>query len=77
MHGVGGTSVGSPAFAGVVALLNQQLMSQHVLSQPGLGNINPAMYRLAQSTNDIFRDVVDGDNKVLCVQSSPAVSTAS
>jgi len=68
---VGGTSVGSPAFAGVVALLNQFLVSRGTLAQPGLGNINPTLYRLAQSTKDVFHDITTGDNKLPCVQGSP------
>jgi uncharacterized protein (TIGR03437 family) len=67
----GGTSAGSPAFAGVVALLNQYLQQKGVVATPGLGNINPMLYRLAQSTTDVFHDVVVGDNRVACVQSSP------
>src|SRR5262249_7408567 len=38
---VGGTSVGSPSFAGIVAILNQATQSG------GLGNINPTLYTLA------------------------------
>ena len=67
----GGTSVGAPIFAGVVALLNQFLMSQNFLPSPGLGNINSTLYRMAQATPAAFHDVVEGDNKILCVQSSP------
>lgn len=69
--GVGGTSASSPSFAGIVAMLNQYLVKQGVIAQPGLGNINPTLYRLAQSTKDVFHDIVDGDNAVPCVQSSP------
>jgi len=69
---VGGTSAGSPSFAGVVALLNHYLVSTGVLAQPGLGNINPILYRLAQSTTDVFHDITSGDNLVPCEQSSPA-----
>jgi len=69
---VGGTSVGAPVFAGVVALLNQYLTSKKVLAQPGLGNINPDLYRLAQSTTGIFHDITTGDNRVPCAQASPA-----
>ncbi len=68
---VGGTSASSPTFAGLVALLNQYLLKEHVLSQPGLGNINPTLYRLAQSTKDIFHDVTGGNIDVMCVQGSP------
>ena len=67
----GGTSVAAPEFAGVVALLNQYLMSKGVIAQPGLGNINPQLYRLAQSTTDVFHDITVGDNKVPCLQGSP------
>jgi len=69
--GVGGTSVASPVFAGVVTLLNQYLISQKVISKPGLGNINPALYRLAQSSPSVFHDITQGDNMVPCVQGSP------
>jgi uncharacterized protein (TIGR03437 family) len=68
---VGGTSASSPAFAGIVALLNQYLTSKSVLSQPGLGNLNPALYRLAQASPEAFHDVTTGDNRVPCVQGSP------
>jgi uncharacterized protein (TIGR03437 family) len=67
---VGGTSAGTPVFAGIVALVNHQLMSKNAISGPGLGNINPTLYRLAQATSDVFHDVVNGDNKVPCVQES-------
>jgi uncharacterized protein (TIGR03437 family) len=60
-----GTSAGSPSFAGIVALVNQ------TQAQPGLGNINPALYRLAQSTTDVFHDIATGDNMVPCKASSP------
>jgi uncharacterized protein (TIGR03437 family) len=68
---VGGTSAGAPSFAGILALLNQYLISKNLLIQPGLGNVNPTLYRLAQSTADIFHDIVTGDNRVSCEQSSP------
>lgn len=62
---VGGTSAGAPAMAGVVALLNQSLMTA------GLGNINPELYRLAQGSGGVFHDVTSGDNIVPCVGGSP------
>jgi uncharacterized protein (TIGR03437 family) len=68
---VGGTSASSPAFAGILALLTQSLMQQKVIAQPGLGNINPTLYRLAKSTTNVLHDIVKGDNMVPCVQSSP------
>ncbi|PWU06901.1 MAG: peptidase S8 [Terriglobia bacterium] len=72
---IGGTSVASPVFAGVLALLNQAL-AKTTQAQPGLGNINPALYRLAQTSPEIFHDVVVGDNRVPCSQSSPACTGA-
>ena len=54
----GGTSVPTPSFAGLVALLNQQLGSN------GVGNINPNMYALAQSNPAIFHDITTGNNIV-------------
>uniref|UniRef100_Q01UW0 Peptidase S8 and S53, subtilisin, kexin, sedolisin n=1 Tax=Solibacter usitatus (strain Ellin6076) TaxID=234267 RepID=Q01UW0_SOLUE len=67
---VGGTSAAAPAFAGIVALLNQSLVGRNLLARPGLGNINPALYRLAQSDKDAFHDITSGDNFVPCVQGS-------
>ena len=69
--GVGGTSASSPAFAGIVAVLNQYLTSKGALSQPGLGNLNPTLYRLAQASPEAFHDVAAGDNRVPCAQGSP------
>lgn len=60
-----GTSAATPSFAGIVALLNQ------TQAQPGLGNINPALYRLAQSTTNVFHDITTGNNIVPCAQGSP------
>ena len=69
---IGGTSVGTPTFAGIVALLNQFLVSKGTLVQPGLGNINPVLYRMAQSTSDVFHDITSGDNNIPCEQGSPS-----
>jgi len=62
----GGTSASSPAFAGLVALLNQYLVVNGIQSQPGLGNINPALYKLAQAVPSAFHDITTGDNIVPC-----------
>src|SRR5208283_5245096 len=67
----GGTSVATPEFAGIVALLNQQLVLKGVLPQPGLGNINPALYRLAQATSTVFHDITAGNNMSPCELGSP------
>jgi uncharacterized protein (TIGR03437 family) len=76
LNAVGGTSASSPAWAGIAALLNQYLtmqgtIAQGTIAQPGLGNINPALYRLAQATTDVFHDITTGNNAVPCEQSSP------
>ena len=66
----GGTSVSSPAWAGLAALLNQHLATLNP-SVTGLGNMNPILYRLAQSTTDVFHDITAGDNKMPCQQGTP------
>jgi uncharacterized protein (TIGR03437 family) len=58
----GGTSVPTPCYAGVAALLNQYLVSKG--AAVGLGNINPNLYRLAQTTPEIFHDITQGSNIV-------------
>ena len=60
---VGGTSAGTPAFAGVVALLNQ-------LTGTRQGNVNPRLYQLAATSSDAFHDITSGDNKVPCTAGS-------
>ncbi len=71
LYTVGGTSASAPSMAGVVALLNQYLTSKSILAKPGLGNINPELYRLAQPTNNVFHDITAGDNSVRCALGSP------
>ncbi len=67
----GGTSVPTPVFAGMLALLNQQLAAQG--GSAGLGNINPNLYALAGSNPAIFHDVTAGNNlvKVNCPKRQP------
>jgi uncharacterized protein (TIGR03437 family) len=60
----GGTSAPTPAFAGVVALLNQYLVSTGKQKTAGLGNVNPQLYSFAQSAPAIFHDITTGDNIV-------------
>jgi subtilase family serine protease len=59
-HGLifGGTSVATPVFAGLVALLNQQLKNA---PPAGLGNINTSLYQFAQSVPSAFHDVPAGN----------------
>ena len=74
---VGGTSAAAPTMAGMVALLNQYLVSTGSQSQSGVGNINPALYRLAQNGSSVFHDITAGDNIVPCVSGSPNCSGGS
>jgi hypothetical protein len=67
---VGGTSVSTPVFSGILTLLNQYLVSNGVLSQAGLANINPTLYRLAQTTTGVFHDITVGNNMVPCLAGS-------
>jgi uncharacterized protein (TIGR03437 family) len=70
-----GTSASAPSMAGVVALLNHSLVNGGQLSRPGLGNINPQLYRLAQSAPTAFHDITSGGNTVTCTQGSPECSS--
>jgi subtilase family serine protease len=65
----GGTSAAAPVFAGIIALVNQYEHSG------GQGNINPNLYRLAQT--NIFHDITTGNNIVPCVSGTPDCSTGS
>jgi len=67
----GGTSASTPSFAGLVTLLNQYTNSK------GQGNINPNLYRLANSTPSVFHDIVTGSNIVPCSPGSPNCSGGS
>jgi tripeptidyl-peptidase-1 len=57
---VGGTSVSSPTFAGLVSLLNQAALRH---SGKTLGFLNPLLYHMYASDPSIFFDIVVGDNK--------------
>ncbi len=63
--GVGGTSVGAPTFAGIVALINQATDST------GLGPINSTLYGLAASSPTAFHDITSGNNMQPCAPGSP------
>lgn len=66
--GIGGTSAAAPSFAGIAAILNQYLLAKGAIAASGLGNINPALYNLAQSTTGLFHDIVTGNNDVPCAK---------
>ena len=62
----GGTSVGAPAFAALLALVEQKTGGLP------LGNANPAIYALANSTykTAVFHDITSGTNASPCAQGS-------
>ena len=60
----GGTSVPTPIYAGVAALINQYLIAKGKQATAGLGNINPQLYALAQTSSGIFHDITTGTNIV-------------
>jgi subtilase family serine protease len=60
----GGTSFGAPAFAGIVAIINQRTSSTQ-------GNVNPTLYNLAMSVPTAFNDITTGSNIVPCTQGTP------
>ena len=61
-----GTSAASPSLAGLIAILNQYTVAKGFQTKPGLGNINPTLYRLFQTTPNAFHDITSGDNIVPC-----------
>ena len=65
----------APTMAGIVTLLNEYLVSTGAESQPGVGNINPTLYRLAQNVPGVFHDVTSGNNIVPCAIGSPGCNT--
>jgi uncharacterized protein (TIGR03437 family) len=72
-----GTSAAAPAFAGILALVNQYLISSGIQTQPGQGNINPNLYALAPSTFAVFHDVTTGSNTVSCAAETKDCSSGS
>ncbi len=59
--GAGGTSAAAPLWAGLAALVNQQLAAN---GSPPLGFANPAIYAICQNTNyhSCFHDITTGNN---------------
>ena len=52
---IGGTSASSPAFAGIVSLLNDARLSKGL---PPLGFLNPLLYNAAEEDPTTFNDIV-------------------
>jgi hypothetical protein len=74
---VGGTSAATPSFAGIVTLINQYVVAKGSQLKPGLGNINPNLYGLAQNTTGVFHDITVGNNIVPCTAGSPGCTSGS
>ena len=68
----GGTSISTPAFAAIVALLEQKLQTK-------VGLANPTIYALANSTyaTNVFHDVTSGSNDSPCTLGTSNCTTAS
>ena len=84
--GLGGTSASAPAFAGMMALVNQKMAGGGENGRQG--NANYELYKLAAQTGAscdstgsgtnscIFHDVTKGNNSVPCYMNSPNCGTA-
>jgi hypothetical protein len=87
--GVGGTSAAAPAFAGIMALVNQNIALNHPTFSPRRGNANYVLYNLAASQTGncsssagpistcTFNDVTKGNNSVPCVGGTFSCSSTS
>jgi uncharacterized protein (TIGR03437 family) len=71
----GGTSAATPVFAGVLTILNQYLVNTGAKAKPGLGNVNPRLYEMAQKNPEVFHDIITGDNVVPCKTGTPDCTT--
>jgi len=63
---VDGTSCSSPALAGMISLINNELLNMG--SNP-IGPLNPILYQLYSSSNSIFNQVISGANPCLSARS--------
>jgi hypothetical protein len=59
ISGIGGTSASAPAFAGILALVNQSTGERQ-------GQANYVLYNLAHTAGGVFHDVTTGNNSVPC-----------
>src|SRR3984957_5281986 len=66
ISGVGGTSASAPAFAGVLALVNQKIGASQRLGQP-----NWVLYQLAKTHPEAFHQIKSGNNAVVCTPGTP------
>jgi subtilase family serine protease len=61
---VGGTSAATPAFAGILALLEQKMASRQ-------GNINEVLYPLFAKSASAFHNITNGNNEEPCEAGTP------
>ena len=71
--GVGGTSASSPAFAGIMALVNQKMASQGLSGRQG--NANYVLYKLAAQQPNAFHDVTTGTIAMPCLKGTANCTT--
>jgi subtilase family serine protease len=74
---VGGTSAAAPTFAGILALMEQYLVSNSFQTTPGVGNANPNLYYIAANNPTAMNDVTTGSNVVPCTEGSIGCPSAS
>jgi hypothetical protein len=74
--GLGGTSVAAPAFAGIMAMVNQQMATTN--NNPGerQGNANYVLYKLAKQQPTAFHDVASGTIAMPCATGSTNCKTS-
>lgn len=65
---VSGTSGSTPLIAGMLTLINDQLLLNN---RSSLGFINPTLYHLYNNNNYIFHDIVKGKNNCCAAESNP------
>jgi hypothetical protein len=70
ISGVGGTSASAPAFAGVLALINERL-NQTLGVNERLGQPNWVLYQLAKIHPEAFHPIKSGNNAVACAPGTP------
>jgi len=68
---VGGTSCASPAFAGIISLVNDALLNA---GKKPVGFINPALYQIASTTPAAFIDITTGNNADGCCKGFTATN---
>ncbi len=85
-QGVGGTSAGAPAFAGIMALVNQKtgqrqgnanFVLYQLYKKNTAGTICPSNVAAVTATGCIFYDTVTGNNSVACQGGKPNCSNTS